>query len=57
MLQPHGVAVYLEAYHLCTQMRGVQEVSQLTRTTFWRGSYDSDPSMRAEFLAACRLQQ
>jgi GTP cyclohydrolase I len=57
MLQPHGVAVYLEAYHLCTQMRGVQEVSQLTRTTFWRGSYDSDPAMRAEFLAACRIQR
>ena len=57
MLQPHGVAVYLQAYHLCTQMRGVHEVSQLTRTTFWRGSYDSDPSMRAEFLTACRLQQ
>jgi GTP cyclohydrolase I len=57
MLQPHGVAVYLEAYHLCTQMRGVQEVSQLTRTTFWRGSFDSDPALRAEFLAACGLQR
>jgi GTP cyclohydrolase I len=57
MLQPHGLAVYLEAYHLCTQMRGVHEVSQLTRTTFWRGSYDSDPAMRAEFLAACGLQR
>jgi GTP cyclohydrolase IA len=57
MLQPHGVAVYLEAYHLCTQMRGVHEVSQLTRTTFWRGSYDSDPAMRGEFLAACGLKR
>ncbi|HEU5089724.1 MAG TPA: GTP cyclohydrolase I, partial [Roseiflexaceae bacterium] len=27
MLQPHGVAVYLEAHHLCTQMRGVREDS------------------------------
>jgi GTP cyclohydrolase I len=57
MLEPHGVAVYLEAYHLCTQMRGVHEVSQLTRTTFWRGSYDSDPALRAEFLASCGLQR
>jgi GTP cyclohydrolase I len=57
MLQPHGVAVYLEAYHLCTQMRGVHEVSQLTRTTFWRGSFDSDPALRAEFLASCGLQR
>jgi len=53
MLQPHGVAVYLEAHHLCTQMRGVQEVSPLTRTTFWRGGYDGDPALRQEFLAAC----
>jgi GTP cyclohydrolase I len=53
MLQPHGVAVYLEATHLCTQMRGVQEVSQLTRTTFWRGAYDGDPALRQEFLVAC----
>ena|SRR5436309_7238691 len=53
MLEPHGVAVYLEANHLCTQMRGVEEVSQLTRTTFWRGAYDGDPALRQEFLAAC----
>ncbi len=25
MLRPHGVAVYLDAHHLCTQMRGVHE--------------------------------
>lgn len=55
MLHPHGVAVYLEAHHLCTQMRGVQEVSPLTRTTFWRGFYDGDPTLRAEFMAACGL--
>jgi len=53
MLEPHGVAVYLEANHLCTQMRGVEEVSQVTRTTFWRGAYDGDPALRQEFLAAC----
>ena len=34
MLQPHRVGVYLEAYHLCTQMRGVREISPTTRTTF-----------------------
>ena len=53
MLEPHGVAVYLEANHLCTQMHGVEEVSQVTRTTFWRGAYDGDPALRQEFLAAC----
>ncbi len=55
MLEPHGVAVYLEAAHLCTQMRGVRETEPLTRTTFWRGEYDGNPSLRAEFLKACGL--
>ncbi len=55
MLLPHGVAVYLEAQHLCTQMRGVREVSPQTRTTFWRGAYAENPAVRTEFLAACGL--
>lgn len=57
MLQPHGVAVYLEAHHLCTQMRGVRETAPLTRTTFWRGEYENTPELRTEFFAACRIQQ
>ena len=56
MLQPHGVAVYVEAHHLCTQMRGVREVAPVTRTTFWRGAYDSDPDLRDEFLAICGVR-
>ena len=55
MLQPHGVAVYLEAHHLCTQMRGVKENSPLTRTTVWRGEYATNPDLRAEFLTASGL--
>jgi GTP cyclohydrolase I len=53
ILQPHGVAVFLEAHHLCMQMRGVREVSPLTRTTFWRGEYDHNPALRSEFLSSC----
>lgn len=56
MLQPHGVAVYLEAQHLCTQMRGVREEAPYTKTTFWRGLYDEDPALRAEFLTACGIR-
>src|SRR5439155_7688824 len=33
---PRGVAVHLEAAHLCTQMRGVAEDGSRTVTTFWR---------------------
>jgi GTP cyclohydrolase I len=55
MLHPHGVAVYLEAHHLCTQMRGVREVAPMTRTSFWRGEYENHPALRAEFFKACGL--
>ena len=37
LIDPQGVAVHLEAAHLCTQMRGVNEESSRTVTTFWRG--------------------
>ena len=57
MMHPHGVAVYLEANHLCVEMRGVREVAPLTRTTTWRGLYAEDPSVRAEFFTACGLQR
>lgn len=57
MLHPHGVAVFLEAHHLCMQMRGVRETAPMTRTTVWRGYYAEDPSLRAEFFTACGLQR
>ena len=53
ILVPHGAAVHLEAVHLCTQMRGVREIESSTRTTYWRGSYDGDPQLRAEFFGHC----
>jgi GTP cyclohydrolase IA len=53
MLQPHAVAVYLTAQHMCVEMRGVRAVAPLTRTTTWRGEYEKNPYLRAEFLAAC----
>jgi GTP cyclohydrolase I len=54
ILQAHGVAVYLEAVHLCMQMRGVRESESMTRTTFWRGNYESNPHLREEFLDIVR---
>jgi len=57
MLHPHGVAVFLEAHHLCMEMRGVRETAPMTRTTVWRGYYAEDPSLRAEFFTACGLQR
>jgi len=49
MLQAHGTAVYLEAQHLCTAIRGVREPEAMTRTTAYRGTYTTDAALRAEF--------
>ena len=57
MLHPHGVAVFLEAHHLCMEMRGVRETAPMTRTTVWRGHYAEDPTLRSEFFTACGLQR
>lgn len=57
MLQPHGIAVYLEAEHLCSQMRGVREAAPVTRTTVWRGEYGHNPELRAEFFALCGVHK
>ena len=42
MLSAHGTAVFLEAHHLCTQMRGVRDHEPMTRTTAYRGAYVAD---------------
>jgi GTP cyclohydrolase I len=53
ILAPHGLAVHLEAVHLCTQMRGVREIESSTRTSYWRSNYDADPQLRGEFSSLC----
>jgi GTP cyclohydrolase I len=50
LLDAHGVAVYMEADHLCTQMRGVREGRARTRTSAYRGVYASDAALRGEFF-------
>jgi GTP cyclohydrolase I len=52
-----GVAVHLEAAHLCTQMRGVSEERSRTVTTFWRGRYEEDADLRREFLDEVRARR
>jgi GTP cyclohydrolase IA len=54
LVAPLGVAVHLQAEHLCTHMRGVEEPS-LTVTTHWRGGF-SEAELRREFLAEVHAQ-
>jgi GTP cyclohydrolase I len=55
LLNAHGVAVFLEADHLCTQMRGVRENNATTRTTAYRGVYEKDADLRSEFFAVAGI--
>lgn len=52
LINPRGVGVHLEAAHLCTHLRGVEEHSRTT-TTVWRGEF-ADADLRREFLAEVR---
>ncbi len=48
-LQPQGVAVVIEAQHLCMMMRGVQKQNSVTTTSAFSGQFE-DGTTRAEFM-------
>jgi len=50
ILDARGVAVHLDAVHLCTQMRGVRDSETRTQTTSWRGDFESGSDLQDQFL-------
>jgi GTP cyclohydrolase I len=50
VLRPKGVAVILEANHLCMMMRGVEKQNSYTLTSSMRGVFDRDQTTRQELL-------
>jgi GTP cyclohydrolase IA len=53
VLQPQGVGVICEAYHLCMMMRGVEKQNSKTITSAMRGVFLEDLKTREEFLRLC----
>jgi len=49
-LNPLGVAVVIEAHHLCMQMRGVQKQNSVTSTSAFTGEFENDRT-RSEFIS------
>ncbi len=50
VLQPEGVGVIAEAYHLCMMMRGVEKQNSKTLTSAMKGVFLEDLRTREEFL-------
>ncbi len=48
-LHPQGVAVVIEARHLCMMMRGVQKQNSVTTTSAFCGQFEKEPT-RSEFI-------
>lgn len=49
-LSPQGVAVVIEASHMCMQMRGVQKQNSVTTSSAFTGLFLTNPSTRKEFI-------
>jgi GTP cyclohydrolase I len=50
MLKPHGVAVVVEAMHMCAMMRGVKKHDARMTTSAMHGTFRANPATRQEFL-------
>lgn len=49
-LEPLGVAVVIEAQHMCMQMRGIQKQNSVTTTSSFTGAFEKDKT-RKEFIS------
>jgi len=57
ILKPRGVAVMIEAEHMCMSMRGVTKPGALTVTTQFRGLFKDEPNEQVRFITSVRAGQ
>jgi len=50
VLEPRGIAILVEAEHMCMSMRGVQKQGSSTMTTQYRGVFRDDPAEQVRFF-------
>lgn len=53
-LNPRGVAVMIEAEHMCMAMRGIQKQGSTTLTTTFTGAFKTEPSEQVRFMTMIR---
>lgn len=53
-LAPRGVAVMIEAEHMCMAMRGVQKQGSTTLTTTFTGTFQTEPAEQVRFMTMIR---
>ncbi|MBU3732140.1 MAG: GTP cyclohydrolase I FolE [Beijerinckiaceae bacterium] len=53
-LKPRGIAVLIEAEHMCMSMRGIQKQGATTVTTQFTGIFRDDPAEQTRFLSMIR---
>lgn len=54
-LKPRGVAVMIEAEHMCMAMRGIKKQGSTTTTTCFTGAFKNDPAEQVSFLTHLRM--
>ncbi len=50
-IKPKGVAVVLQARHMCMEMRGVEKINSTTTSSALRGLFKKDEKTRSEFFS------
>lgn len=56
ILDPQGVAVVMEATHLCMMMRGVEKQNAITTTSSMLGEFKTNAATRAEFFSLLQFK-
>ena len=55
ILNPLGIAVVVEARHMCIEMRGINKIGSVTKTSFYSGEFKENSDRKKEFLDGIKV--